>query len=131
MNSAYFMTNILIPLEQVIFPRGNTPHEKRLVIHLHNCSVHTSRVSTDWLEEDSIFRMQHPPYSYHLVNSDFYLFPTVKEKLERIELADEDQFLECLQEVLRGINLEELNTVFQAWMRQIQKISECNGGYVR
>jgi hypothetical protein len=59
------------------------------------------------------------------------LFPTVKEKLERIQLADEDQFFDCLQEILRGIDLEELNTVFQAWVHRVQEVSEGNGGYVR
>jgi uncharacterized membrane protein len=37
MNSAYFVTNIfipLIPLEQAIFLRGRAPHQKRLAIHL-------------------------------------------------------------------------------------------------
>jgi hypothetical protein len=28
MNSAYFVTNLIIPLEQAIFPRGRAPHEK-------------------------------------------------------------------------------------------------------
>jgi hypothetical protein len=83
------------------------------VIHLDNCSVHTSRVSTDWFKENNILRMQHPPYSSDLAPSDFYLFPTVKEKLERIQLADEDQFFECLQEVLRDLDQQELNTIFQ------------------
>jgi hypothetical protein len=48
----------------------------------------------------------------------------VKEKLERIQVADEDQFFECLQEILRGIDQEELNGVFQAWMRRVQKVSQ-------
>jgi histone-lysine N-methyltransferase SETMAR len=93
MNSAYFVTNILIPIEQAIFPGGRAPHERRHVVHFDSCSVHTSRVSTDWLEEHSIRRISHPPYSSDLAPSDLYLFPTVKEKLERIQLADEDQFL--------------------------------------
>jgi hypothetical protein len=38
--------------------------------------------------------------------SDFYLFPIVKEKLEQIQVADEDQFLESLQEILRDIDQE-------------------------
>jgi hypothetical protein len=101
------------------------------MIHLDNCSVHTSRVSTDWLEEYSILHMPHPQYSPDLVFSDFYLFPTVNEKLERIQLADEDQFLECLQEVLRGIDLEKLNIIFQAWVGRVQEVSEGNGDYVR
>jgi histone-lysine N-methyltransferase SETMAR len=90
MNSAYFVTNILIPLEQAIFPRGRASHERQLVIHLDNYSVHTSRVSTDWLEEHNILRMPHPPYSPDLAFSDFDLFATVNEKLERIQLAGED-----------------------------------------
>jgi hypothetical protein len=40
--------------------------------------------------------MPYQSYSPDLVPSDFYLFSTIKEKLERIQLADEDQFLECL-----------------------------------
>jgi hypothetical protein len=75
--------------------------------------------------------MRHPWYSPELASRDFYLFPTVKEKLERIQLADEDQFFECLHGVLRGLDQPELNTVFQAWVSRVQEISGSNGDYVR
>jgi hypothetical protein len=52
------------------------------------------------------------------------LFPTVKEKLERIQLADEDQFFECVQGVLRGLDQQELKIVFQALVHRVQKVSE-------
>jgi hypothetical protein len=68
--------------------------------------------------------MLYPPYSPNLASSNFYLFPTVKEKLERIQLADEDQFFECLQGVLRGLDQQELNRIFQAWVRRVQEVSE-------
>jgi hypothetical protein len=42
------------------------------------------------------------------------LFSTVKEKLERIQLADEKQSFESLQAILSGLDHEELNAVFQA-----------------
>jgi hypothetical protein len=48
----------------------------------------------------------------------------MKEKFERIQVTDEDQFFECLQEILRDIDQEELNDVFQAWVRQIQEVSQ-------
>jgi hypothetical protein len=38
----------------------------------------------------------------------------MKEKLQRIQVADEDQFFESLHEILRDINQEELNGIFQA-----------------
>jgi hypothetical protein len=60
-NSDYFVTNILIPLEEAIFHRGRAPPQKRLVVHLNNYSVHTSRASTYWLEEHGMCRMSHPP----------------------------------------------------------------------
>jgi hypothetical protein len=121
MNSAYFVTNLLIPLKEAIFPRGRAPHEKQLVVHLDNCSIHTTRVSTDWLEEHSILRMPHSPYSLDLAFSDFYLFPTIKEKLERIQLADEDQFFEYLQEILRGINLKNRIPYFRLGLAEFKK----------
>jgi hypothetical protein len=36
MNSDYFVTEVLIPLEQAIFPQGRASHQTRLVIHLDN-----------------------------------------------------------------------------------------------
>jgi hypothetical protein len=75
--------------------------------------------------------MPYPPYLPDLAFSDFYLFPIIKEKLERIQVADEDQFFECLQEVLRDLDQQELNTVFQVWMGRVQEVSEGNGDYVR
>jgi hypothetical protein len=48
----------------------------------------------------------------------------VKQKLEQIQVADEDQCSECLQEVLRGLDQQESNTVFQTWVRRVQEVSE-------
>jgi hypothetical protein len=95
MNKTYFMTNLLISLEQTIFPRGRAPHERRLLVPFDNCFVHTVQVSMDWLEEHSILRVPRQPYSSDLVINDFYLFSIVKEKLERIQVADENQFLDA------------------------------------
>jgi hypothetical protein len=131
MNRDYFLTNGLISLYQMIFPWRRAPHEKRLVVSVDDCSVHISRGSTDWLEKHGIHLMPDQPYSPNLATSDLYLFSTVKQKLERIHLADEDQFFECLQRVLRSLDRQELNRAFQAWMRRVQEVNEGNGGYVR
>jgi hypothetical protein len=130
MNSDYFVTNILISIEQMIFPYRRASHEKRLVVSVDNCSVRTSRGSTDWLGKHDIHRMPDQFYSPNLATSDLYLFSALKEKLERIHVADEDQFFECLQVVLRGLDQQELNRVFQASVRRVQEVSEGNEGYV-
>jgi hypothetical protein len=63
-------------------------------------------------------------YSHNLATSDLYLFSIFKEKLERIHMADEDQFFECLQGVSRGLDQQELNVIFQASVRRVQEVSE-------
>jgi hypothetical protein len=90
MNSDYFTTNILGPLEQKVFPTGRNPHTKQLTIQLDNCSIHTSRTTEEYIREHNIIRLQHPLYSPDLAPSDFYLFPTIKEKLKDIQTVDEE-----------------------------------------
>jgi hypothetical protein len=57
--------------------------------------------------------MPRPPYLRDLASSDFCLFLIVKEKLERIQVADEDQFWMPVS-YFADIDQEELNGVFQA-----------------
>jgi hypothetical protein len=66
----------------------------------------------------------HLPYLFDLASSDFCLFPTLKEKFEWIQVADDDQFLESLQKILGNIDQEELNGVFQAWVLRVQEVSK-------
>jgi hypothetical protein len=61
-----------------------------------------------------MYRMLHTSYSLDLASSGFYSFPIMKEKLERIQVADEDPFFEPLQHILRDIDQEKLNNIFQA-----------------
>jgi hypothetical protein len=75
-------------------------------------------------------RMPQLPYSPDLAPNGFYLFSTVKEKLERSQVANEDQFFESLQAIFRDIEKKELNRVFQAWVQRLQEVSEGNGDYV-
>jgi hypothetical protein len=46
------------------------------------------------------------------------MFRTVKEKLEEIQVADGDQFVECLQEIFSCIDQGEVNGACQAWMKR-------------
>jgi hypothetical protein len=130
MNRAYFLTNLLARLEQAIFPRGRAAPRKQLVIHLDNCPVHTSRASRDWSEEHDMRRMPQPSYSPNLAPSDFCLFRPFKEKLERTQVAGDDQFFGSFPAISRGICQKDLNRVFQAWVRRVQEVSKGNRDYV-
>jgi hypothetical protein len=82
------------------------------VIHVDNCSICKSQASTDWLKEYNMRHMPHLLYLSDLVSSDFYLCPTVKVKLEKIQVRQKDKLFECLQEIVKDINHDELNRIF-------------------
>jgi uncharacterized protein YecT (DUF1311 family) len=75
--------------------------------------------------------MPHLPYLHDLASSDFYLFPMSKQKLESVQVADNDYLFECLQEVLRCIDQAELNQAFHAWMQRVPKAHQGNRDYIR
>jgi hypothetical protein len=77
-----------------------------------------------------MIRMPQPPYSPDLAPSDFYLFGTVKNRLEQIQASDADDFFEQLTEILNSISPEELERVFAAWIDRIRQVSEGNGEYL-
>jgi hypothetical protein len=129
-NNSYYVTHILEPLHQVFFPGGRTPHEKRLVVHVDNCSVHKSRVTKTFIQNNDMADMPHHPYSPDLAPSDFYLFDTVKKKLKYEGITDEDQFSEVLVKILKAIPGEELVAVFETWLERVRRVSEGDGSYI-
>jgi hypothetical protein len=58
------------------------------------------------------------------------LFSPAKEKLERIQVANENQFFESLQAIVRALDQEELNKVFHTWVQRVQEVSGGNRDYV-
>jgi hypothetical protein len=75
-------------------------------------------------------RLQHSPDSRVLAPSDFYLFPTVKEKLKDIEIVDEEDFFYRLRELLSDIPIRELHKVLTAWMKRLVDVSQGDGSYM-
>jgi hypothetical protein len=65
--------------------------------------------------------MPHLPYSHDLAPSDFYLFLTRKEKLEGIQVREEDQLFDYLQEIVKIINHDELNRFFRLEYNRFKK----------
>jgi hypothetical protein len=74
-NSDNSVTNVPITLEDAIFLQGRARHQKWLAGHRDNCAVHTSRASTDWLEEHGMRGMPWPPCwsDWAAVTSTYFL----------------------------------------------------------
>jgi hypothetical protein len=130
MNNDYFISNILEPLEQKIFPKGRKPHAKRLTIHLDNCLIHTSEASEVFMAEDNGIRLKNFPLSRDLAPSDCYLFPTIEERLTDIQMVDEEDPFYRLRELLNEIPVRELRKVPDTWIKRLLAITRADGSYI-
>jgi transposase len=89
MNSEYILTNIPAQLEEKLFPERRTVHVKILIVHMDNCLIHTSGAIEDYMKQNNMMKLRHPPYSPDLAPSDSYLFSNVKGNLKNIRMVDE------------------------------------------
>ncbi|GBP41754.1 hypothetical protein EVAR_33745_1 [Eumeta japonica] len=64
-----------------VFKEIRKNSQRRIILHLNNTRCYTSAETTRFLEGQKIELAGHPPYSPNLGPNDFYLFPSVKNKL--------------------------------------------------
>jgi hypothetical protein len=105
MNSEYDIANVLTPLHEKFCSGGPEDCGIPLIIHVDNCSVHTSVATEQFMSDHRMTCMPQPPYSPDLAPSDFDLFGTVKNRLEQIQASDADDFFEQLEEILSSISV--------------------------
>jgi transposase len=110
-HSEYFVSHILAPMVAKVFP-GRIPQTRRLQLHLDNCRVHFLKVIEQFMTENQIGRVPHPPYSPDLALSDFWLFGHVKTSLVGQAFDEPEQLLEAITEFLNEIQLPEVVAVF-------------------
>jgi hypothetical protein len=91
---------------------------------MDNTPVHKCGMTTSFLADHNIVRLQHLPYSPDLAPSDFYLFLTVKENLKDVAMVDEEDLFYRLQELLNDIPTRELRMVFIALIKRLVDVSK-------
>jgi histone-lysine N-methyltransferase SETMAR len=98
-------------------------------MHADNARPHTTKLSTQYFNENRVKSAPHPPYSLDLAPSDFCLFEYVKRYLAGLSFEDADQFLASVEGVFEGIGKVTLQAVFLEWMDRLRKCIATNGEY--
>jgi hypothetical protein len=71
-----------------------------------------------------------PPYSPDLAPRDFYLFPTIKERLADIQMVDEEHVFSRLRNLLNEIPIRELRKGFNTWIKRLTGVTRGDGSYI-
>jgi histone-lysine N-methyltransferase SETMAR len=128
MSSTYFTDNIVTKIAAAFFPDGKREQSPTLTLHLENCSLQRSRMAENFMEQNAMESMPHPPYSPDLTPSDFFSFPLVKKRLDQFERDDPDDLLEAITEVLISLQGGDLYRVFQESVDRVRVLAEGDGG---
>jgi hypothetical protein len=128
-NSEYFDIHVLAQMIVKVFPRGRIPHTCRLQFHLHNYRVHFSKATEQFITENHIGRVPHPPYNLDLALSDFWLFCHVKTSLVDQTFDEPEQLLEGITEFLNEIQPPEVVAIFSHWVERVRWVLENNEDY--
>jgi hypothetical protein len=88
-----------------------------------------ARATQGKLDVSRFKRKPQPPYSPDVAPSDFFLFGWLKTQLKWREYNEEDRLYEVVDEILTGLSIKMIETVFVDWMNQLQCLIDKNGDY--
>ncbi|CAH1984342.1 unnamed protein product [Acanthoscelides obtectus] len=77
--TADWYTTICLP--KVITELLKINPERRIIFHQDNASSHTAQKTRQYLTEENLELLDHPPYSPYLSPNDFLTFPKIKNRL--------------------------------------------------
>ena len=100
-----------------------------LLLHHDNASAHTAAKTLDFLAENSVQLVSHPPYSPDLAPCDFFLFPTVKEKIRGIRFDSPEEARLAFQEAFWTLPEDRWHNCFDSWFHRMKLCIECSGKY--
>jgi hypothetical protein len=113
-------------------------HRKELSFNWPNVMTYSYFFGTDKTKICQATRLSGPPILSACYSHPIHLiWPLVTSTCFRQSRKNSNgfssltrtSFFEYLPAILRGLDRDELNTVFRAWVGRVQDVSEGNGGY--
>jgi histone-lysine N-methyltransferase SETMAR len=87
-------------------------------LHHNNAPAHTSLKTTDFVTNNNMVIVPHPPYSPDLAPYDFALFFKLKMKLKGQRFETVSDIQRESQAVLDSIKENDLRGAFEAWKKK-------------
>ncbi|CAH1958820.1 unnamed protein product [Acanthoscelides obtectus] len=125
--TADWYTTICLP--KVITEIRKINPERRIMLHQENASSHTAQKTRQYLTEENVELLDHPPYSPDLSPNDFFTFP-IKNSLrgQRFQLPEEA--VDAFKNAVLDLPANEWNKCFENWFERMQMCINLRGEYL-
>lgn len=128
--TARWYTEVCLPqVLQVLKDRRPKSGIGSFILHHDNASSHTAKLTVDFLEEEHVKLLGHPPYSPDLAPCDFFLFPKIKNKIKGIRFSSPDEAAAAYLEAVRALSTEDWKNCFSEWINRMKLCVQANGEY--
>ena len=108
--------------------RPRTRH-RGLLLHQDNAPAHRANQTRQFLEEQGVQEVGHPPYSPDLAPCDFFVFPHVKSKLRGIRFESPEAAVQAFIDGVESIPSSAWADCFAKWFQRMERCIQCNGEY--
>jgi transposase len=107
-------------------PNSEKTRKPMNLIHMDNARVHTTKAAQEKLDVSRFRRTPKLLYRPDIAPSGSFL-GWLKTQLERRECNGEDELCDGVDEILTGLSIEMIETVFVDWMNRLQRLIDGNG----
>ncbi|CAH1963504.1 unnamed protein product [Acanthoscelides obtectus] len=103
--------------------------ERRIILHQHNASSHTAQKTRQYLTEENVELLDHPPYSPDLSPNDFFTFQKIKNSLCGQRVQSPEEAFDAFKNAVLDWPANEWNKCFENWFGRMQMCINLHGEY--
>jgi hypothetical protein len=123
-DSPFFCEEVLSPLAQKMQPNSKTSQTLDFDSY-GQCKGNPKEFGCFWIQTHAAATVS-PGYC----TIRLFLFGWLKTQLERREYHGEDELCDVVDEILTGLSIEMIETVYVDWMNRLQRLIDGHGDYV-
>ncbi|CAH1974498.1 unnamed protein product [Acanthoscelides obtectus] len=101
-----------------------------IILHQDNASSHTAQKTRQYLTEENLELLDHPPYSPDLSPNDFFAFPKFKNRLRGQRFQSPKEAVDAFKNAVLDLPANECNMCFENWFERMQLCINLRGEYL-
>lgn len=125
--NAEWYTTVCLP--QVIAELRKSNSKRRIILHHDNASSHTARQTIEYLKQEKVEILDHPPYSPDLSPNDFFTFPKIKKSLRGQRFQSGEEAVDAFKSAILNTPTLEWNKCYNNWFERMEKCIKLRGEY--
>ncbi|CAH1964695.1 unnamed protein product [Acanthoscelides obtectus] len=125
--TADWYTTICLP--KVITELRKINPEERIILHQDNASSHTAQKTRQYLTEENVKLLDHPPYSPDVSPNDFFTFPKIKNILRSPRFQSPEEAVDAFKIAVLDLPTNEWNKCFENWFERMHMCINLRGEY--